>query len=374
MSYDPTPPARTRSTMTARRPAAGRARSSARPPTGFTTFSTGARPERRCSTRCGSGSTSLQTVFVTAGKQHVRWGTGRFWQPTDYLHPLKRNPLDVFDARAGTSMLKLHVPWEDKGWNFYGVRASPRIPTDATATPAARSPAGGARRDRHPRRGARPRRPRSSAASKPRFGIDISTGIGDFDVYADVAIRVGRGLQRRRTSCPDDQVPICRRRSRPGTPIADRRPPPPRTRVSQLSGVKTQAVVGVELVAQVQRQRPVHDRRRVLLQPAGYSDASLYPGLLLEQHRHAAAELLLHRAGTTRRCSRRCRRRTPGTTRPSRCRRSGNLSDHVVRVPPRLLADGADPPLVRGVRGRPLRLHGRRVPPRRGLRPSRPAR
>jgi len=56
------------------------------------------------------------TVFVTAGRQHVRWGTARFWTPTDFLHIQHRNPLDVFDARTGTTMIKVHVPWE-QGWN-----------------------------------------------------------------------------------------------------------------------------------------------------------------------------------------------------------------------------------------------------------------
>jgi len=51
------------------------------------------------------------TVFVTAGKQHVRWGTARFWTPADFLHIRRRNPLDVFDARTGTTMLKLHFPF-----------------------------------------------------------------------------------------------------------------------------------------------------------------------------------------------------------------------------------------------------------------------
>ena len=72
-----------------------------------------------------------EKVFVTAGKQHVRWGTGRFWQPTDYLHSLKRNPLDVFDARGGT---RCEAPRAlgIKGWNFYGVAVT-EDPTDSTA-------------------------------------------------------------------------------------------------------------------------------------------------------------------------------------------------------------------------------------------------
>jgi hypothetical protein len=60
-------------------------------------------------------------VFVTAGKQHVKWGVGKFWNPTDYLHPVPRNPLAVFDERVGTMMVKLHAPWEARGWNAYGV-------------------------------------------------------------------------------------------------------------------------------------------------------------------------------------------------------------------------------------------------------------
>jgi len=75
-------------------------------------------------------------VFVTAGKQHVRWGTGRVWSPTDYLHVQRRNPLEVFDARTGTSLVKVHVPIESKAWNFYayGVAEGPNsVPSPRTS-------------------------------------------------------------------------------------------------------------------------------------------------------------------------------------------------------------------------------------------------
>jgi hypothetical protein len=62
-----------------------------------------------------------RTVFVTAGKQHVKWGAARFWNPTDFLHPVRRDPLAVFDARTGLTMVKLQLPWEKMGWNLYGV-------------------------------------------------------------------------------------------------------------------------------------------------------------------------------------------------------------------------------------------------------------
>ncbi len=62
-----------------------------------------------------------RAVFVTVGKQQVSWGVARFWNPTDFLHFRKRSPLSVFDERQGEWMLKLHVPWEKAGWNFYGI-------------------------------------------------------------------------------------------------------------------------------------------------------------------------------------------------------------------------------------------------------------
>src|SRR5262249_50695918 len=152
--------------------------------TGFTTFSTGRGPNSLLD-QMWIRFDVLETVFVTAGKQHVRWGTGRFWQPTDYLHSLKRNPLDVFDARGGTSMVKLHVPWESKGWNFYGVAVT-EDPTDATASLT--QVAGGGRAELVILGAEVGIDALFKRYQKPRVGIDLSTGIGDFDVYADVAI------------------------------------------------------------------------------------------------------------------------------------------------------------------------------------------
>jgi hypothetical protein len=60
-------------------------------------------------------------LFVTAGQQHLRWGTGRFWNPTDFLNPVPKDPLAVFDARTGVPLVKLHVPFERIGANVYGV-------------------------------------------------------------------------------------------------------------------------------------------------------------------------------------------------------------------------------------------------------------
>ncbi len=62
-----------------------------------------------------------RTVFVTAGKQRIRWGSGRLWNPTDFLNQQRLNPISLFDIRLGVPLVKLHVPVEAWGWNFYAV-------------------------------------------------------------------------------------------------------------------------------------------------------------------------------------------------------------------------------------------------------------
>jgi hypothetical protein len=60
-------------------------------------------------------------LFVTLGQQPIKWGSGRFWNPTDFLQTRARDPLALVDDRTGVQMLKLHVPLESLGWNFLGI-------------------------------------------------------------------------------------------------------------------------------------------------------------------------------------------------------------------------------------------------------------
>jgi hypothetical protein len=62
-----------------------------------------------------------RSVFVTAGRQHVKWGTGQFFNPDDFLASQPRDPLAVFDARLGVSMLRVQIPWERTGLTFTAV-------------------------------------------------------------------------------------------------------------------------------------------------------------------------------------------------------------------------------------------------------------
>lgn len=157
-----------------------------------------------------------RVVFVTAGRQHVKWGTARFWTPTDYLHPERRNPVAVFDARPGFTMLKLHLPWEEHGWNFYafalveGVRRLDR--TTGRLSPGSDvvrnvGDIGGA---------ARAELVLGTAElglggvfyrdQKPRWAADLSVGLGDFDLYADAGFRYGSELPRVRADGSIDYV------------------------------------------------------------------------------------------------------------------------------------------------------------------------
>jgi hypothetical protein len=136
-----------------------------------------------------------RTVFATVGKQFVKWGTSRFWNPTDFLQPVRRNPLEPFDVRTGVPMIKLHLPWEAKGWNLYAIGLLDNYQLPGTLNyVAATSPAyvSGAARGEivlstveigvdtliqkdHP----------------AKLGLDVSAGVGPIDVYAEAALRRG---------------------------------------------------------------------------------------------------------------------------------------------------------------------------------------
>ena len=131
-------------------------------------------------------------LYVTAGKQHVRWGTGHFWAPTDYLHLSPRNPLDVFDARTGTTMVKLHLPIESRQWNFYafGITEGP------DATQQLGKLAGAARAEFVLDATELGLGVFGRQSAKPKFAADLSTGIGDFDFYGELALKYRDDIDR----------------------------------------------------------------------------------------------------------------------------------------------------------------------------------
>lgn len=49
-------------------------------------------------------------VFFTIGKQKVKFGAAKFWNPTDFLNDRMKNPFYSYDRRLGVSLVKVHVP------------------------------------------------------------------------------------------------------------------------------------------------------------------------------------------------------------------------------------------------------------------------
>jgi hypothetical protein len=59
-----------------------------------------------------------RAVFFTGGSQRIKWGTARFWNPTDFVNIEKRDPLLPYDLRPGLPMLRIDIPWEKISANF----------------------------------------------------------------------------------------------------------------------------------------------------------------------------------------------------------------------------------------------------------------
>jgi hypothetical protein len=273
MSYNPTAPPSGGMTTAGGLPVGSMGALAGGSPTGFTTF-TAARGPSSVLDQMWIRFDVSQRVFVTAGKQHVRWGTGRFWQPTDYLHLLRRNPLDVFDARQGTSMLKLHVPWEERGWNFYAFGV---IEDALTATDTLRRVAGAARAEIVLGPAEIGLDAIVKRDQKPRFGIDFSAGIWELDVYADVGIRSGQDFRTVAEVTPTTTETCTDPATGQPVPID---PLSSHYEVRQLSGVKTQAVGGVTWTHKYNDNDLFTIGAEYFYNQPGIADPNLYPGLL----------------------------------------------------------------------------------------------
>ena len=222
-------------------------------------------------------------VFVTAGRQHVRWGTARFWTPTDFLHIQHRNPLDVFDARTGTTMLKLHVPWEAQGWNFYAYG----LTEGADATPTASALAGAARAEMVWSSAELGLGGLVQRGHKPKLAADVSAGIWDLDFYGEVALRFGQDIDRVRFDSSVDPLSLTLGTLPTGTidqtviaqylgPNVDRLYP-----VARGSGVKPQATGGVSYSIQYADKDVFTVGAEYFYNGLGYNDTAVYPGLIL---------------------------------------------------------------------------------------------
>lgn len=129
----------------------------------------------------------FDSIYVTAGRQHVKWGSSRIWNTTDFLRSPNPDPLGVFDLRQGVDMVKVNVPFESLRANLWAYATATLEDTGVTgALPRARY--GGAVRGDI----AFGTSELIASASflerrRPRYGLDYSLGIGRLDLNAEVA-------------------------------------------------------------------------------------------------------------------------------------------------------------------------------------------
>lgn len=127
------------------------------------------------------------SIFYTLGKQNLKWGSGRLWNPTDFTAQAARDPFALFDSRLGQELFKIHVPSESLGFNYYAIVQFDNMRRNDDI--------GGALRGEFAFGGF------GEAAvsfqtrqdSPIQLGLDVSSGLGPVDVYIESAFTKRQG-------------------------------------------------------------------------------------------------------------------------------------------------------------------------------------
>jgi hypothetical protein len=204
-------------------------------------------------------------VFVTVGRQRVKWGAGRFWNPTDFLQPSRLDPLAFFDERTGVGLVKVHIPFEKTGTNLYAfadiegadaidqVGGAWRLEQVVGLTEVAVS--GSVGKDR-----------------PTRLGAQVSTAVWIFDLKAEAAISNGLDTQFYRGTF--DWGPLDADGAASFLTIET---PESYTREDEWV---PQVVAGVEFPIRYNDEDSITIGAEYFYNDAGYDDASLYPWLV----------------------------------------------------------------------------------------------
>ena len=192
-------------------------------------------------------------VYLTVGKQRIKWGAGRFWNPTDFLNPQRLDALAVFDERTGVALLKAHVPLGT--WNAYAIADLERSGQLDEAGGAARLEALVGNTEITASMAARKDQPL-------RLGADVSTGVWLFDLHAEGAVLHGGDLH-----------------SWEGT-LAEGAPLP--TEVDRSDEWIPQVTAGAEITFKIGDLDTLSVGVEGFYNDLGYDDPDLYPWLFLE--------------------------------------------------------------------------------------------
>ncbi len=194
-------------------------------------------------------------VYITAGRQRIKWGSGRFWNPTDFMNQTTLDALNAtaFDERTGVTLLKVHVPIESIGANLYAVGNFDGADTLGTI--------GGALRTEWV---LGPSELALTAAAREgdplRLGADYSAAVGPFDLHAEAAFRHG------------DETPTYKG----SWDIATFEFP---DKVDRSDEWIPELAAGAELGVKVNDEDTVYIGAEYFYNGAGYEDAGLYPYL-----------------------------------------------------------------------------------------------
>ncbi|MEM7676914.1 MAG: hypothetical protein AAF449_13000, partial [Myxococcota bacterium] len=209
-------------------------------------------------------------AFITAGKQRIRWGSGRLWNPTDFLNQQRLNPISFFDIRLGVPLLKVHVPVESLGWNFYAVANLEQADQLRRVGGALRAEfllgntelsLSAALRD----------------GDAQRLGADFTAPVGDFDVRIEFAVRHNDPVPRLSAFRNDELDNL----GAPGfTPeqVIGLVVPAPEDRQDDWI---PQIVVGTEIAVQYSDEDSIIFGLEYFFNDAGTDDENAYPRLLL---------------------------------------------------------------------------------------------
>ena len=121
-------------------------------------------------------------LFLTIGQQRILWGTTRLWNPVDFINLSQRPILNPFDARSGVPMVKLHLPLEALGWNFYLAGLLDGVTTLDQAGAVGRAEFVFSTVELGLNAAYR-------KSLDPRLGLDLSAGFWDFELKGELGLR-----------------------------------------------------------------------------------------------------------------------------------------------------------------------------------------
>jgi len=194
-----------------------------------------------------------RTAFWTFGRQRIKWGSGRFWNPTDFVNQATLDPLATYDLLTGATLARVDVPIQKTGTNVILVGSLEGVSTFEEL--------GGAVRVEQVVGLTELALTAATGPTVPvRLGAELSTALWLFDLRAEAAVRHGDTSTWWEGDLDYDTLtfPTERDRSEDWIP---------------------QVVAGFDLPIKIADQNSLTVGAEVFWNDAGYDDAELYPWL-----------------------------------------------------------------------------------------------